>query len=170
MAYLLEFVKHKSTDTGPIIEVRELNAARSSTTRDEKIGSAVSIITFPSDALSSQQSALLISQLTLVELFASVSNGLLTVCITHNAKDLDLPQHLICWPSTVTGLVSGSLLLVSGSIADVIGSRVVNQTGNLLLDASPSPAVWPKRVRNLLRLVHWAGVGLLSTCHLRFEF
>jgi len=73
---------------------------------------------------------------------------------------MDLPQHLIYWPSTVTSLVSGSLLLVSGSIADVIGSRVVNQTGNLLLGCFALARGSTKTGQELIAVRALGGCGL----------
>lgn len=148
MASILGIIQHEKSEAhsrrGSRIELRDFSTARSSTpppTLRELTDTATftelsQVATCESASqtlLSKRQSALLILQLTLVESFASLSNGLLTVCIPYMAKDLDLSESLIYWPSTVGGLVSGSLLLVAGSVADVVGSRPVNQVGNLLL-------------------------------------
>lgn len=135
MAHTLGIIQHESSegmsDVGLSIELSDFPTVHPLVSH-EAIDREVPI-TLLNTPLSGRQSALLILQLTLVESFASMSNGLLTSCIPHMASDLNLPQHLIYWPSTVSALVCGSLLLVAGSIADVIGNRPVNQTGNLIL-------------------------------------
>ena len=115
----------------------------------------------PQIPLPGRQNALLILQLTLVEAFASLSNGLLTVCIPSMAKDLHLPQHLIYWPSTASGLVSCSLLLVAGSVADDVGSRPFKQSGHLL-HGLLQPWLWycEDWVKNSLLFVPLVGFGL----------
>ena len=78
------------------------------------------------------RSIIVIAVLTLVLFVNSVSTGLLTVGIPRMASDFKLSEGLLLWPQSVYGLTSGSCLLLAGSVADVIGSRVVNLTGTFL--------------------------------------
>ncbi|KAI0503099.1 integral membrane protein [Xylaria bambusicola] len=73
--------------------------------------------------------------LCLVTFIASVSNGLLTSSIPTITRDLSIPSSGSYLPLSVYGLTSGASLLVSGSIADAIGSRVVFLVGALLQSA-----------------------------------
>lgn len=136
MAHVLGTIRDESIPierrAGSIIELRDV--PRSDPPPSIRDSQEITAATpEPRNDLSKRQAALLILQLTFVELLSSVSNGLLTVSIPRMAEDLQLPQHLIYWPSSVFGLVCGSCLLLAGSVADVIGSRPVNLAGNLLL-------------------------------------
>ncbi len=61
--------------------------------------------------------------LTGIEVFSSLSNGLLNVALPHMAVDLDLPEHLMFWSTAASYLTCGSTLLLTGSVADALGSR-----------------------------------------------
>jgi len=88
----------------------------------------------PNDlVLNKSRSIIVIAILTLVLAVNSVSTGLLTVGIPRIAADLNLSESLLLWPQSVYGLTSGSCLLLAGSVADVIGSRIVNLAGTFLL-------------------------------------
>lgn len=79
------------------------------------------------------RSIIVIAVLTLVLVLNSLTTGLLTVGLPRMAADLNLPDSLLLWPQSVYGLTSGSCLLLAGSVADVIGSRLVNLVGTFLL-------------------------------------
>lgn len=77
----------------------------------------------------------MILQLSLITFFISLSSGLIVVGIPHIADDLALPAYLYLWPSSVYGLTTGSTLLLAGAVADVVGARLVELVGCLLLGA-----------------------------------
>ncbi|RDW59041.1 hypothetical protein BP5796_11965 [Coleophoma crateriformis] len=72
-----------------------------------------------------------VATLTGVNFISSLSTGLLTVGLPRMAADVELAEHLLLWPSSVYALTSGSCLLLAGSIADVVGNRIVNLVGCL---------------------------------------
>ena len=58
-----------------------------------------------------------------IEVLNSLSNGLLNVALPRMAVDLELPDHLMFWPTAACYLTCGSTLLLAGSLADALGSR-----------------------------------------------
>jgi hypothetical protein len=44
---------------------------------------------------------LVLAALTSVNFLCSLANGFITIGLPHMATDLDLPQHLLLWPSAV---------------------------------------------------------------------
>ncbi|KAJ5179266.1 major facilitator superfamily domain-containing protein [Penicillium capsulatum] len=62
-----------------------------------------------------------------------MSGGLLTIGLPWIAADLDLPDNLLLWPSSVYSLANGCCLLLSGSLADFIGNRIINLLGCFFL-------------------------------------
>lgn len=137
MAALLGAIRPESSriesDSKSYIELRDMLAEGPAPSTSPGPASITAIDAEAKPALSILQAALLISQLTLVELLTSFSNGLLTVGIPRMATDLSIPQTLIYWPISAYGLTSGACLLVAGAVADVLGSRPVNLVGNMLL-------------------------------------
>jgi MFS family permease len=75
----------------------------------------------------------LILTLSLLEALGSFSTGLLTIELPTIVSDIHLDDSLILWPQAVYGLTSSVLLLVAGSIADVLGARTVFLAGNFLV-------------------------------------
>ncbi|KAJ3575749.1 hypothetical protein NPX13_g3927 [Xylaria arbuscula] len=73
--------------------------------------------------------------LCLVTFIASASTGLLTSSVPTITKDLSIPSSGSYLPLSVYGLTSGASLLVSGSVADAVGSRVIFLIGALLQSA-----------------------------------
>jgi MFS family permease len=65
----------------------------------------------------------------------STLNGILTVALPSIASDLHLGDDLLLWPAAVFALVSGCTLLLSGSVSDVLGARIMYMTGCVLLAA-----------------------------------
>lgn len=82
-----------------------------------------------SQHLSKSRANIVITQLAGINFITSFTNGLLTVGLPAMAAALHLPPSLLLWPSSAYALTTGSCLLLAGSFADVIGSRVVNLTG-----------------------------------------
>ena len=82
-----------------------------------------------SSTLSKGRSIIVITQLAGINFLTSFSNGLVTVGLPTIAAVLHLDHNLLLWPMAAFALTSGSLLLLAGSFADVVGSRSVNLTG-----------------------------------------
>ena len=82
---------------------------------------------------SNLQAFLVVLQLSTINFLASFTNGIVTVGLPTIARSIDLPRQLYLWPASVYGLTSGAMLLIAGSIADLIGARVVEVTGCVLL-------------------------------------
>ncbi|PCG99259.1 Major facilitator superfamily domain, general substrate transporter [Penicillium occitanis (nom. inval.)] len=68
-----------------------------------------------------------------ISFLGSFTTGLVTIGIPQTAVDIGLSEDLILWPSSVYSLASGSCLLLAGSIADVVGNRIVNLIGCFLV-------------------------------------
>ncbi|KAB5555091.1 major facilitator superfamily domain-containing protein [Coniochaeta sp. 2T2.1] len=68
-----------------------------------------------------------------INFVTSFSSGLITVGLPTVAADLALDPGLLVWPSSVFALTSGTCFLLSGSVADVVGPRIVNLTGCFFL-------------------------------------
>jgi len=76
---------------------------------------------------------LTVLQPSLVNFLSSFTNGLITVGLPAIAKSLSLQRSLYVWPASVYGLTAGSMLLIAGSIADLVGPRRVELLGIFLL-------------------------------------
>ena len=76
---------------------------------------------------------IIVFQLCTINFLASFTSGIITVGLPTIALALSLPRSLYLWPSSVYGLASGSTLLLSGCIADLIDARNVELTGCLVL-------------------------------------
>ncbi|EJT70045.1 integral membrane protein [Gaeumannomyces tritici R3-111a-1] len=74
-----------------------------------------------------------ITQPALINFLTSFTNGIITVCLPTIARSVNLQRQLYLWPVSVFGLTSGSLLLLAGSTADLIGARAVEITGASIL-------------------------------------
>jgi MFS family permease len=74
-----------------------------------------------------------IAQLASINLLSSFTNGVITVGLPTIARDTGLARELYLWPISVFGLTCGSMLLMAGSIADVVGARRVELTGCFML-------------------------------------
>ncbi|KAM5453441.1 hypothetical protein MaudCBS49596_002643 [Microsporum audouinii] len=82
--------------------------------------------------LSRARSTIIILGLTGVTFLSCVSNGLLVVGLPEIAFDLELPDHLLFWPTSVYSLASGCVLLLAGSLADLVGDRSINILGTAI--------------------------------------
>jgi len=78
---------------------------------------------------------LTVLQPSLVNFLSSFTNGLITVGLPAIATSLSLQRTLYVWPASVYGLTAGSMLLLSGSVADLVGPRRVELVGVFLLGA-----------------------------------
>lgn len=76
-----------------------------------------------------------IAQLASINLLSSFANGVITVGLPTIARDINLPRELYLWPLSVFGLTCGSMLLIAGSIADVVGPRRLELAGCFMLGA-----------------------------------
>ncbi|KAK5220450.1 hypothetical protein LTR72_007072 [Exophiala xenobiotica] len=74
-----------------------------------------------------------IAQLASINLLSSFTNGVITVGLPTIARDISLARELYLWPISVFGLTCGSMLLMAGSIADVVGARRVELLGCFML-------------------------------------
>jgi MFS family permease len=72
---------------------------------------------------------------SLIGFWASFTNGIITVGLPVIARSISLERALYLWPQSVYGLTSGAMLLIAGSVADIVGARSVEMLGILLLGA-----------------------------------
>lgn len=72
-------------------------------------------------------------QLASLNLLSSFTSGVITVALPTIARDISLARELYLWPVSVFGLTCGSMLLMAGSIADVVGARRVELVGCFML-------------------------------------
>ncbi|SPJ87902.1 uncharacterized protein FTOL_12371 [Fusarium torulosum] len=75
------------------------------------------------------QRATTVFQLCGVNFTSSASNGLIVIGLPRLTADLNIPQSLAFWPSSVQGLSTASTLLLLGAVADVVGPRSLNLAG-----------------------------------------
>ncbi|KAG5980531.1 hypothetical protein E4U54_006777 [Claviceps lovelessii] len=68
-------------------------------------------------------------QLSGVNFASSAVNGLVVVGLPTMAADVNLPEALTFWPTSVSSLSTASTLLLAGSLADSAGPRAVNLAG-----------------------------------------
>ena len=62
----------------------------------------------------------------------SFGNGILIAALPKIALEIGLSQGLILWPAAIYSLASGCLLVIFGSIADVVGPKLMWLTGSYL--------------------------------------
>ena len=77
--------------------------------------------------------ALVILQPSIVNFLSSFTTGIITVGLPVIAQSLSLQRSLYLWPSSVYGLTSGAMLLIAGSVSDLVGPRRVELVGIFLL-------------------------------------
>ncbi|KAJ4286806.1 hypothetical protein N0V90_013058 [Kalmusia sp. IMI 367209] len=85
--------------------------------------------------LSKARLILTIFQPSLINFFASFTNGIITVGLPVIARSINLERALYLWPQSVYGLTSGALLLIAGAVADIVGARSLELLGVFLLGA-----------------------------------
>jgi MFS family permease len=86
--------------------------------------------------LSKNRAIIVITQLVFLQLFSSFCNGIIVVGLPAITNTLKLEGALLFWPTSVFYLTAGSCLMLAGSIADVIGTRLMILAANILLVAS----------------------------------
>ncbi|KAF2017500.1 MFS general substrate transporter [Aaosphaeria arxii CBS 175.79] len=79
------------------------------------------------------RTVIIIFQPSFVNFLSSFTNGIITVGLPAIARSVSLPRALYLWPSSVYGLTAGAMLLIAGSIADIVGARLVELLGIFLL-------------------------------------
>lgn len=87
----------------------------------------------PAQTLARSRAVIIIASLTGITFASSMSTGLLTVGLPVIADDLNLPENLLLWPSSVYSLACGCCLLLAGSIADLVGNLIINLVGTLII-------------------------------------
>ena len=80
---------------------------------------------------SKSKTTIIITAIAMVTGISSLLNGLVTVILPTMAKDLNLSKSLLLWPASIQALTCGCTLLLAGSIADVVGSRIMFLIGTL---------------------------------------
>ncbi|KAK5655068.1 hypothetical protein OQA88_5967 [Cercophora sp. LCS_1] len=61
--------------------------------------------------------------------YTSTTTGLITTRIPTTALDLAIPPQTLYWPLSVYSLTAGACLILAGTLADIIGCRLVFLTG-----------------------------------------
>ncbi|EFR04066.1 integral membrane protein [Nannizzia gypsea CBS 118893] len=111
-----------TTDEGRIITAEEITEQAPLLRREGDEG-----VRNSHPRLSRARSTIIILGLTGVTFLSCVSNGLLVVGLPAIAYDLELPDHLLFWFDSPSGCV----LLLAGSLADLIGDRSINILGTI---------------------------------------
>lgn len=99
-------------------------------------------------------------QLAGINFTNSAVNGLIIVGLPRITADLNLPDSLAFWPSSVASLATASTLLLAGSVADVIGPRSVDLVGSLLSGAFMVGCGFTQRGEQLVVMRALQGVGV----------
>ncbi|KAK4574007.1 hypothetical protein LTR86_001768 [Recurvomyces mirabilis] len=81
---------------------------------------------------SNSKTAVIITSVTLVTAISTLLNGLTTVALPTMARELSIPDSLQLWPTSMQALTTGCTLLLSGTIADALGSRFMYLVGTVL--------------------------------------
>jgi MFS family permease len=84
-------------------------------------------------SISKWRASIIIGTVACINLTNSMLGGNLVVSLPNMARELGLSQDLLLWPAGVNALACGCMLLLSGSIADVVGARKVYLLGAFLL-------------------------------------
>ena len=109
--------------------------------------------------LSTSLTILVITQLVEISFITSFSNGILAVGLPRIALDIDLPQNLLLWPSSVGYLASGAFLLLGGAVSDIAGPKLVNLIGCVSLTASTVAIGLSGNGLQLIVFRAWQGVA-----------
>ncbi|KAF2424447.1 integral membrane protein [Tothia fuscella] len=84
------------------------------------------------DEVSKGRTAVVISSVTVITGISSLLAGLIVVALPTIAKDLQIPSSLLLCPASIFSLTCGCTLLLSGSVADVVGPRYMYLLGSFL--------------------------------------
>ncbi|KAK2923220.1 Major facilitator superfamily [Fusarium oxysporum f. sp. vasinfectum] len=99
-------------------------------------------------------------QLCGVNFATSASSGLIVIGLPQLTSDLNIPQSLAFWPSSVQGLATASALLLSGAVADVLGPRSVNLSGCILNGVFMLSCGFIKSIQQLITMRALQGVAI----------
>lgn len=81
---------------------------------------------------SKSRTTAIIASVALITFISTLLNGLTTVALPTMAKELNIPPGLLLWPSSIQALTTGCSLLLSGSITDALGARLMYLVGSTL--------------------------------------
>jgi MFS family permease len=87
-------------------------------------------------AISKWRALVVIGTVAGVGFIQSMLGGILVVCLPTMAREIGLSDALLLWPASVSSLACGCTLLLSGSIADVVGGRTIYLIGVALLSVT----------------------------------
>ncbi|PYH86280.1 MFS general substrate transporter [Aspergillus uvarum CBS 121591] len=126
--------------TVPVVDLRDWSllsqhTSRPRTSLSEQQESINSTQDGRAATLSRTRMVILITTLTGIMFVGSMSSGLSTIGLPVIAADLKLPDNLLMWPVSVYHLANGCCLLLVGSMADLMGNRMITLLGCLLLAA-----------------------------------
>ena len=85
--------------------------------------------------ISRRRAALIIVTVGLMTMMGTVLSGVLAVALPKVADDIKLEESLLLWPASIYSLTCGCTLLFFGSIADVVGARIIYLTGSVFSTA-----------------------------------
>jgi MFS family permease len=83
--------------------------------------------------LSRWRATVIVGTVACITLINSMLAGILVVSLPTMSRDLGLKNALLLWPASVSALACGCTLLISGSIADVVGGRKMYLIGVFFL-------------------------------------
>lgn len=114
----------------------------------------------PVSPLSTYQTTIIILCVTCITAIGNLLSGYLTVCIPSISIDLGLSRDLQLWPAAAFALAAGCTLLPCGTVADILGCRIICLTGALLQTAS---VVAAGLSRTPAQLIGWRAVAGLAS-------
>ena len=97
--------------------------------QQEEHASTESLTNAATLSISSLRATVIIGTVACISLINSMLGGILVVSLPTMARELGLSQDLLLWPAGVNALACGCTLLLTGSIADVVGGRKVYLIG-----------------------------------------
>jgi MFS family permease len=114
----------------------ELEAISSSVAQDQAVLADQVLnhvnVEAPVDHVSRIRKATVTFQLSCINFAWNATKGLTIVGLPRMTADLNLPQTLAFWPSSVPSLATASTLLLAGAIGDVLGPKYMNLVGCIL--------------------------------------
>ncbi|ERF73309.1 hypothetical protein EPUS_03142 [Endocarpon pusillum Z07020] len=124
MSTITARVSQSALSTSP--ERQSLSQRASTSTQREPEAPATSVVV----PLPRWKATLVIVTIGLMTMMSTVLSGVLAVALPKIAKTLGIAESLLLWPASVYSLTCGCTLLLSGSLADVFGSRLVYLIGS----------------------------------------
>ncbi|ORX35560.1 putative MFS transporter [Kockovaella imperatae] len=116
-----------------IHEVHELVDRSRRTSLQDVTPPLQNVSSTPHSELSSFHKVFIVAQLSGIIFLFSAGNGLTIVGLPIMTSQLKIPSALAFWPTSVTSLASASTILLSGSMADVLGPTLVDRAGCVLM-------------------------------------